>query len=288
MFTGTYTAIVTPFLDDGSLDVDGFRKLIERQIAAGVDGIVPVGTTGESPTLDLREHCEVVDFTIKTVAGRVKVIAGTGGNSTSEAIELTRHAAESGADGTLQVAPYYNKPNQNGLFRHFSAVADIGLPVVLYNIPGRSGVSISVETIVKLAEHPKIVAVKEAAGSVERVSDILSWCDITVVSGDDALTLPMMSVGAKGVISVASNVIPEQVSRMVKYALADDFVHARQMHQKYFRLFQDLFIDTNPIPVKAALAEMGLIKEVYRLPLCATGRQQKLRLIDTMKGVGLL
>jgi 4-hydroxy-tetrahydrodipicolinate synthase len=288
MFSGAYTAIVTPFLDDGSLDVDGLKKLIERQIAGGVSGIGPVGTTGESPTLDLREHCEVIDITIKTVAGRVKVIAGTGGNSTAEAIELTRHAAESGADGTLQVAPYYNKPNQNGLIKHFSVLADIGLPLILYNIPGRSGVSIAIESIVKLADHPKIVAVKEAAGSVERVSDILSWCNIDVLSGDDSLTLPMMSVGAKGVISVASNVIPEQVSRMVKFALADDFVHARQLHQKYFRLFQDLFVDTNPIPVKAALAEMGLIKEVYRLPLCATGRSQKARLIDTMKGVGLL
>lgn len=288
MFTGTYTAIVTPFGDDGKVDYACFKALIERQIAAGVDGIVPVGTTGESPTLDLKEHEDVVDFVAKTVARRVKVLAGTGGNSTAEALELTRHAAESGVDGTLQVSPYYNKPNQNGLIRHFSEVADLGLPVVLYNIPGRCGVSIAIDSIVKLAEHPKIVGVKEAAGIVERVSEIRNRCDMTVLSGDDGLTLPMIAVGAEGVVSVASNVIPEVMVRMVKLARQGDLIHARELHMKYFPLFQDLFIDTNPIPVKAALAELGLAKENYRLPLCATSRQQRAKLVETMKGVGIL
>jgi 4-hydroxy-tetrahydrodipicolinate synthase len=208
MFEGAYTAIVTPFNRDGSVDYDRLRALIDWQIAEGVDGLVPVGTTGESPTVDYKEHERIIEVTIEAARRRVKVIAGTGANSTAEALELTRHAKDAGADGTLQVTPYYNKPNSTGLLRHFSAVADLGLPTVLYNVPGRTSKEIPIEVVVELAKHPKIVAIKEAGGSVDRVSQIVSRCKITVLSGDDSLTLPMMAVGAVGVISVASNRAP--------------------------------------------------------------------------------
>jgi 4-hydroxy-tetrahydrodipicolinate synthase len=270
------------------VDFGALRALIDVQAQAGIDGVVPVGTTGESPTLDYAEHNRVIDETIAAVHGRMKVIAGTGANSTSEAIELTRHAKESGADATLQVTPYYNKPNQEGLYRHFSTVADLGLPVVLYNIPGRTGREIAVDTVVRLSRHPKIVAVKEAGGSVERVSVTVSRCKISVVSGDDSLTLPMMAVGAKGVISVVSNVAPKAVVRMVRSALAGDYDEARRVHLKFYRLFTDLFIDTNPIPVKAAMAMMGQIEEVYRLPLCPMAPPLKEQLRKTLKELRLL
>ena len=288
MFEGTYTAIVTPFNRNGSIDFAAFRALIDLQARAGIDGIVPVGTTGESPTLDVGEHGRVVDAAIEAAGRRMKVIAGTGANSTAEAIELTRHALNSGADGTLQVTPYYNKPSQEGLVRHFSAVADLGLPVMLYNIPGRTSREITVDTIVRLARHPKIVAVKEAGGSVDRVSAIVRRCNLTVVSGDDSLTLPMMAVGARGVVSVASNVAPRDVARMVRLALANDFRAAEKMHRKLYDLFTDLFIDTNPIPVKAALAMMGQVEEVYRLPLCPMSAALRGQLRKTLKALKLV
>lgn len=278
MLQGTYTAIVTPFTAGGQVDYGKMKALIDLQAEGGVDGIVPVGTTGESPTLDYDEHNKVIDVTIEGCRGRMQVIAGTGANSTAEAVELTRHAKEAGADATLQVTPYYNKPNQEGLFRHFSEVANLGLPVVLYNVPGRTGREIAVDTIVRLAQHPNVVAVKEAGGSVDRVSAILSQCDITVLSGDDSLTFPMMAVGAKGVISVASNVIPAEVTQLTHLALEGLWEEARMLHQKYYRLFTDLFIDTNPIPVKAALVMLGLIEEAYRLPLCPMSDDKKERL----------
>jgi len=304
MFSGVYTAIVTPFNSDGSVDYGCLKALVGRQAAAGVDGIVPVGTTGESPTLSYDEHSRVIDCVIEAArdagkvsesgcgccggCGRLQVIAGTGANSTSEALELTRRAMSAGADGTLQVTPYYNKPSQEGLYRHFSAVADLGLPVVLYNVPGRCSREISVDTIARLALHPSVVAVKEAGGSVERVSQILDVCDVTVLSGDDALTVPMMSVGATGVISVASNVIPKVMTEMVHAALDGRWEEARSMHRLYYRLFTHLFLDTNPVPVKAAMAMMGLCESVYRLPLCEmdTGLQMKLR--STLEGTGIL
>jgi len=288
MFSGTYTAIVTPFNLDGSVDYDKLKALIDIQADAGVDGIVPVGTTGESPTLDYDEHNKVIDAAIEACRGRIKVIAGTGSNSTAEALELTRHAKEAGADATLQVTPYYNKPIQEGLIRHFSAVADLGLPVVLYNVPSRTAREIAVDTIVKLFEHPKIVAIKEAGGSVDRVSAILRQCDITILSGDDSLTFPMMAVGGKGVISVAANVAPAPLTRMTHLALKGKWDEARELHLKYYCLFRDLFIDTNPIPVKAAMAMMGLIEEVYRLPLCPMNNKLKKQLRGTMEEVGLL
>ena len=269
MLSGVYTAIVTPFNDDGSVDYDGFKRLIDLQAEAGVAGIVPVGTTGESPTLNVEEHEKVIETTIEACRGKMQVIAGTGANSTEEAVILTKHAMEAGADATLQVTPYYNKPTQEGLYRHFSTIADLGLPVVLYNVPGRSACEIAVETVARLAKHPHVTAVKEAGGSVERVSAILDVCDITVLSGDDTLALPMMLCGAKGVISVASNIIPARVVKMIKAALHGNWAEAADDHRKLYRLFSAMFIDTNPIPIKTAMTMAGLLDENFRLPLCS-------------------
>ena len=289
MFEGVYTALVTPFTADGSaVDYRRLEALVDWQIESGVDGLVPVGTTGESPTLDYEEHKRVIETVVRRAAGRVKVIAGTGGNSTAEALELTRHAKAVGADGTLQVTPYYNRPNQTGLLRHFTAVADLGLPVMLYNIPGRTGREIEVATVAELARHPSVVAIKEAGGSVERVSRIRALCSITILSGDDALTLPMMAVGAAGVVSVASNVAPREVGEMVRAAHRGDWNKAREMHDQLFGLFTDLFMDTNPIPVKAAMAMMGLIEESYRLPLCPMNESSRARLRVTLRALGLV
>lgn len=290
MLKGTYTAIVTPFLADGSVDYAAFIKLIELQIEGGVDGIVPVGTTGESPTLSVEEHLKVIQTTVDVCKGNdnVQVIAGTGANSTSEAIELTKHAAKIGVDATLQVTPYYNKPSAQGLFEHFSAVAAVGVPVVLYNVPGRSGKEIPVEVVARLAEDPNIVAIKEAAGSVDRVSAILDVCDITVVSGDDSLALPMMVVGGMGVISVASNVIPSEVSSMINAALSGDWDKAKALHSKYYGLFAGMFIDTNPVPVKSTLAMMGLIEEQYRLPMCPLTADLKQQLRNILLPLGVI
>lgn len=286
-FEGTYTALVTPFNGNGSVDYDRFRSLIDRQAEAGVAGIVPVGTTGESPTLTYEEHRRVVETAVEAARGRIQVIAGTGANSTAEALELTRHAKDTGADATLQITPYYNKPSQEGLYRHFSAVAELGLPVVLYNVPGRTSREIAIDTVVRLSELPGVAALKEAGGSVDRVSDILSRCDILVLSGDDSLTLPMMSVGARGVISVASNVVPAAVADMTRLALDGSWDRAREAHLRLYRLFRDLFIDTNPIPVKAALAMMGLAEEVYRLPLCSMGDDLKATLRETLQALDI-
>lgn len=283
---GVYTAIVTPFQDDGSMDEAAFERLLDRQIEAGVDGIVPVGTTGESATLDVDEHSRVIDLTIQRCKGRVAVIAGTGANATEEAVRLTRHALEAGADATLQVTPYYNKPSQKGLVAHFSAVADVGLPVVLYNVPGRSGCEIAIESIAALASHPNVIAVKEAGGCAKRVTQILDVCDLTVLSGDDELTLPMMAGGARGCISVASNVLPAAVSEMVHAVLKGDWSAGVARHHQLYPLFRDLFIETNPIPVKAALAMMGWIREIYRLPLVSLDAQDRETLRATLQAVG--
>ncbi|MBR0057480.1 MAG: 4-hydroxy-tetrahydrodipicolinate synthase [Kiritimatiellae bacterium] len=287
-FKGTITALVTPFCADGAIDWQRLGALVDEQVAAGVDGLVPVGTSGESPTLNMEEHGKVIEFVAQRAAGRVKIIAGTGGNSTAEAIHLTREAKAMGVDGSLQVCPYYNKPSQEGLYRHYMEVADIGLPVVLYNVPGRTGREIAVETIARLSRHPGIVAVKEAAGSVTRVSAILDACDIGVLCGDDMLTVPMISVGAGGVISVASNVVPGEMVALTRAALAGDFAKAQALHRRLYRLFRDLFIDTNPVPVKAALAMMGKIEEVYRLPLCELSEADAAKLRATLEGLCLV
>ena len=291
MFTGTYTAIVTPF-KGGKIDEAALERLIGLQVRAGVDGIVPVGTTGESPTVDYEEHIHIIAQSVKWARGRIKVLAGTGGNSTSEAIYLTRQAQEAGADGSLQVAPYYNKPTQEGLFQHFREVArNTRLPIVLYSIPGRCGIDIGVDTVKRLAQQCKnIVGIKEAGGNADRVSQLRAALGprFEIMSGDDSLTLPFMAVGAQGVISVASNVIPRQVSQMVKAYAAGKLGAASKIHQKYYPLFKDLFIETNPVPVKAALAMLGQIEEEYRLPLVPMSAKNREVLMGTMKAVGLL
>ncbi|HWN97227.1 MAG TPA: 4-hydroxy-tetrahydrodipicolinate synthase [Methylomirabilota bacterium] len=291
MFTGTYTAIVTPFRN-GVLDEAALERLIKAQIKGGVDGIVPVGTTGESPTLDYEEHVRVIELAVQFANGRIKVLAGTGGNSTSEAVYLTKAAEEAGADGSLQVAPYYNKPTQEGLFQHFSAIAQsTKLPLVLYSIPGRCGIEIAIETVKRLASaHKTIVGIKEAGGNADRVSQLRAALGrkFEIMSGDDSLTLPFMAVGADGVISVASNIIPREVSRMVKAFASGKISEAQKLHAKFYPLFKDLFIETNPVPVKAALAMMGMLEEEYRLPLVAMNAQNKAVLRATMKAVGVL
>lgn len=285
---GVYTALVTPFRN-GKVDYEAFEKLLESQIAGKVAGVVPVGTTGESPTLSPEEHIEVIAKTVEIVNGRCQVIAGSGANSTAEAVHLTLEAKAAGADASLQVTPYYNKPTPEGLYRHFSTVADkTGIPVVLYNVPGRSGVPIPVDVIGRLSKNELMVAVKEAGGSVDRVSEILDTCDITVLSGDDSLTLPMMSVGAKGIISVASNLIPGELSEMVELALDGDFRKAALYHKKYYALFRNLFIESNPIPVKAAMAMTGAIAEEYRLPMCELTSAHKEVVRKTLQNCGIL
>jgi len=288
--SGTITALVTPFAKDGSVDYGKLRELVDAQVAGGVEGICPVGTTGESPTLDHDEHHKVIEKVVEFAAGKVKILAGTGANSTAEAISLTKAAiAMGGCDACLQVTPYYNKPNAEGLYRHFSIVADLGLPVVLYNVPGRAGKEIPVDVVARLAKHPNVIAIKEAAGSVERVNAIKAVApDFTVLSGDDSLALPMISVGAEGVISVASNGIPRETSDMIRAALAGDFAAARAAHMKYYPLFRTLFIDTNPVMVKEALWLLGRIERVFRLPLCETTDANLEAMRSVLAKVGLL
>jgi 4-hydroxy-tetrahydrodipicolinate synthase len=289
-FAGAHTALVTPFRD-GQFDTQAFRHLIEDQIAGGISGIIPVGTTGESPTLDHDEHLNVIEVAIQTANKRCLVIAGTGSNSTSEAISLTQAAEKAGADAALLVAPYYNKPSQEGLYRHFKAIAEaVRIPIVLYSIPGRCGIEIGVETTARLANDFKnIVAIKEAGGSVERVNQLRHALPVgfEVLSGDDSLTLPFMSVGAVGVISVASNIIPTEVSRMVRHYLAGESSNALKIHQKYYPLFKDLFIEPNPVPAKFALARLGKMTSEVRLPLCEMTPVSIQRLTETLSCIGL-
>ena len=291
MFTGTYTAIVTPF-KSGRVDEPALQRLIKAQSKAAVDGIVPVGTTGESPTLDFDEHIRVIQLSVKFAARRISVLAGTGGNSTSEAIFLTQAAEAAGADGSLQVAPYYNKPTQEGLFQHFGSIARATkLPIMLYSIPGRCGIEIGVDTVRRLAEECKnIVSIKEAGGNPDRVSQLRAALpkNFTILSGDDSLTLPFMSVGAEGVVSVVSNVIPREVAQMVRAFRMGKTAVAQKLHAKFYPLFKDLFIETNPIPVKAALAMLGQIEEEYRLPLVPLGAKNRETLRATMKVCGVL
>jgi 4-hydroxy-tetrahydrodipicolinate synthase len=291
MFTGTYTAIVTPFRN-GKLDEPAFERLIKLQVKAGVDGIVPVGTTGESPTVDYDEHIRVIELAVKYAAHKVKIIAGSGANSTKEAIYLTQKAEKVGADASLQVTPYYNKPTQEGLFQHFHAVArSTKLPIILYSIPGRSGIEIAVDTVDRLAhDSVNIVGIKESSGNPDRVSQLRATLGtkFTILCGDDSMTLPFMAVGAHGVISVASNVIPREVSHLVKAFALGKSAMAIKLHDKYFQLFKDLFIETNPIPVKAALAMMGLIHEEYRLPMVPMSMANREKLRKTMKACGVI
>ena len=291
MFTGTYTAIVTPFRN-GKIDESALERLIKAQIKAGVDGIVPVGTTGESPTVSFEEHIQLVAFSVKIAAKKIRVLAGTGGNATEEAIYLTREAEKAGADGSLQVAPYYNKPSQEGLFQHFKAIARATkLPILLYSIPGRCGVEIGVETTKRLTRAcENIIGMKEAGGNADRVSQLRAALGerFIILSGDDSLTLPFMAVGAQGVISVASNVIPREVSQMVKAFAAGKSSVALKIHQKFYPLFKDLFIETNPVPVKTALVMLGQMEEEFRLPLVAMSAKNRGVLKGTLKACGVL
>jgi len=289
--TGTYTAIVTPF-KNGKIDEAALERLIKLQIRAGVDGIVPVGTTGESATLDYEEHIHAIALSVKFAAGKIKVIAGTGGNSTKEAIYLTQLAEKVRADASLQVAPYYNKPTQEGLFQHFHAVAcSTHLPIILYSIPGRCGVEIAVDTVDRLAhDSVNIVGIKEAGGNPDRVSQLRAVLGhkFAILSGDDSLTLPFMAVGAHGVVSVASNVVPREVAHMVRAYTSGNTSLALKLHEKFYPLFKDLFIETNPGPVKAALAMMGLIQDEFRLPLVPISGASREKLRKTMKACGVL
>lgn len=290
-FTGTYTAIVTPF-KRGKVDEAALEKLIKAQIKGGVDGIVPVGTTGESATLDYDEHLRVIELAVKLAAGKIKVMAGTGANSTKEAIYLTQEAERVGADASLQVAPYYNKPTQEGLFQHFHAVArSTKLPIILYSIPGRCGIEIGIDTVNRLAhDSVNIVGIKEAGGNPDRVSQLRAVVGhkFTILSGDDSLTLPFMAVGAHGVVSVASNVIPHEVARMVRSYSQGNASLALKIHEKYYPLFKDLFIETNPAPTKAALAMLGQMEDEFRLPIVPITAASREKLKKTLKAVGVL
>jgi len=264
---GSMVALVTPF-SEGRVDFDALGRLIEFQIEGGTQGLVPCGTTGESPTLDYHEHDQVIEYTIKKAARRVPVIAGTGSNSTAEAIQLTQHAKDAGADACLIVNPYYNKPTQHGMFMHVAEIAKIGLPIVLYNIPGRCAVEMTPQTIVKMYnEIEQVVAVKEATGRLDVASEIASMSDITILSGDDSLTVPICSVGGSGVISVLANLLPAEVRKLCDLIKASDMAGAAAQHKKLFPLFRGMFVETNPIPVKAAMAMAGMIKDELRLPL---------------------
>jgi 4-hydroxy-tetrahydrodipicolinate synthase len=290
MFTGAITALVTPF-KNGQVDEKALRDLIEFQIAGGVDGLVPCGTTGESPTLSHDEHDRVIEITIDAARKRVPVIAGTGSNSTAEALRLTKHAYEAGADGALIACPYYNKPTQEGLYLHFELIArTVPIPIVPYNIPGRTGINMSPELIARLSKISNIVGVKEASGSLKQMNDVIDLCDpeFDVLSGDDGMTLPLMSIGGKGIISVASNIVPEDMSAMVDAALAGNMATAGALHKKMSPLFDVLFIEVNPTPVKAALAMMGKIEYEYRLPLCKMAQANYEKVARVMKNYGLI
>jgi 4-hydroxy-tetrahydrodipicolinate synthase len=267
MFSGAMTAMVTPFRE-GRVDENRLREQVEFQIRGGIDALVPVGTTGESPTLNMDEHIKVIEQTVKFAGGRVPVIAGTGANATTEALELHAAAKKLGASASLSVNPYYNKPSQEGLYRHFMTLADrVELPIVLYNIPGRTGITMSPATVARLNKHSNIVAIKEATGSLDLASEIMNLCDITVLSGDDSLTLPLMSIGARGIISVASNLIPTKVKALSQFALTGNFASAREVHHEIFLLIKALFLDGNPAGVKYAMTLVGLDSGEMRLPL---------------------
>lgn len=290
MFSGSMVALITPF-QDGKVDYKTLDELIDFQLESGTDGLVPVGTTGECPTLSHEEHKKVIERVVKAAGGMVPVIAGAGSNSTAEAIELTAFAKKTGADATLQVAPYYNKPTQEGFYQHFKAIADeVDLPIVLYNIPGRcGGKGMMPETIARLSQVENIVAIKEATGSLDQASEIASRCDITIISGDDSLTLPLASVGGKGVISVVANIAPADVKAMTDLILEGDFVSARKWHNKLFALSKNMLsLSTNPIPIKAAMSMLNMASDELRLPMVPLDENKRVILRKTLKDYGLL
>jgi len=291
MFTGTGTALVTPFRTDGTLDEGTLRRLIQRQIDAGVDFLVPCGTTGESPTLTHEEHVRVVEIAVGLAKGKVPVLAGAGGYNTAEVIAMARELAELGADGFLSVTPYYNKPTQEGLFQHYRAIADaVPLPIIVYSVQGRTGVNIEPATVKRLAQIENIVGIKEASGNVSQMAAILNAVpeDFIVLSGDDAITLPVISLGERGVISVVSNEIPAGMSRLTRAALQGDFQTAREIHRRYHPLMEINFVESNPGPVKAAMAEMGLLEPVWRLPLVGPKAENQMRIRAVLESLELV
>jgi len=288
---GVYTALVTPMTSDGALDEKALRRLVDFQVEGGVSGLVPVGTTGESPTLDGDECKRVIRIVVEQARGRVPVIAGAGSNSTAEAVHYAKDAREAGANATLQVAPYYNKPTSQGFLGHFRAIADaVDLPMIVYNIPGRTGKNIDNPTMLELAAHRNIVGVKEASGDIGQIMDLIARkpADFAVLSGDDNLVFPIMALGGTGVISVASNLMPKEMARFVGAALKGDWGGARRMHYELLPLFKAIFIETNPIPIKAALAMKGMITESYRLPMCAMASKNRESLQAALKELKIL
>ena len=291
MFTGCGTAMVTPFHPDGSLDEATLRLLVQRQLDAGIDFLVPCGTTGESPTLSHEEHLRVVEITLELAKGRVPVLAGAGGYNTAEVISLAQELAAIGVDGILSVTPYYNKPTQEGLYQHYKALASaVSLPIILYSVQGRTGVNIEPATVKRLASVQNIVGIKEASGNIAQMAAILNAVhgDFLVFSGDDAITLPLIALGGRGVISVASNEIPAEMTLLTRLALQNDVPAARQLHRRYLPLMEVNFVESNPIPVKAAMAELGLLKPVWRLPLVAPGRENMARIRAVLESLNLV
>ena len=290
-FTGAGTALVTPFRSDGALDEPALDGLVQRQIARGIDFLVPCGTTGESPTLTHEEHLRVVEMTVNLAKGKVPVLAGAGGYNTNEVVVRARELAEMGVDGILSVTPYYNKPTQEGLYQHFRLIAEtVPLPIILYSVQGRTGVNIEPATVKRLAEIENIVGIKEASGNISQMAAILNVVpdDFIVLSGDDAITLPLMALGGCGVISVVSNEIPAEMAQLTRLALSGDFAGAREMHRRYHPLMEVNFVESNPIPVKAALAEMGLLEPVWRLPLVPPKAENRARIRAVLESLGLV
>ena len=290
-FTGAGTALVTPFRHDGSLDERTLHGLIQRQIEAGIDFLVPCGTTGESPTLTREEHLRVVEIAVKVAKGKVPVLAGAGGYNTMEVIARARELAEIGADGILSVTPYYNKPTQEGLYQHFRTIAEaVALPIILYSVQGRTGVNIEPATVKRLSEIENIVGIKEASGNISQMAAILNSVpeDFLVLSGDDAITLPLIGLGGRGVISVVSNEIPAEMTQLARLALQGDFAGAREIHRRYHPLMEINFVESNPIPVKAALAEMELLEPVWRLPLVPPKAENRARIRAVLESLGLV
>ncbi len=291
MFRGVFTALITPFHANGEIDEPALRRIVNRQIAGGVAGLVPVGTTGESPTVTHDENIRVVEIVVDEAAGRVPVIAGTGSNSTAEAIDMTRRAKEIGATASLQVAPYYNKPSQEGFYRHFTAIADaVDLPMVVYNIPGRTGKNIETPTLVRITAHENVVAVKEASGSIPQMMDVIQSVpdDFAVLSGDDNLALALTFLGGLGVISVASNLIPDRMSAMIARALEGDIEGARNAHYELLPLFKAVFVDTNPIPIKYMMSIAGHCEEAYRLPMVPLSEENKAAVKGVVTSLGIV
>ena len=288
MFKGSYVAIATPF-SKGEIDEKAFRKLIEFHLNNGTDGLVPCGCTGEAATLKMEEQKRLMKITVEMCRKKIPVVAGTGSNCTREAVELTTFAKKAGCDGALIITPYYNKPTAEGQYRHYAEIAKkVDIPIMLYNVPSRTGISLSPATVARLSKIDNIVAIKEAAGSVQQVMDIIGLCDITVMSGDDAMTLPFMAVGATGVVSVAANIIPRQIRDMVDAFLSGDREKAKKIHYEIIPLIKAIFIETNPIPVKTALSLMGMVKEEWRLPLCEMAEGHKAELTKVLKKYKLI